>query len=138
MTTGAVTGLFCTVKIGTYVVAGAKTVTLTLAGKAVDVSSADDIGWASFLLGRRDWKVETDGLYIYSDTAKKLLWAYWMQTMSSASAVTPLAIIFTTPDGNTYTGSAVLTDLTWKGPYDAEMTHKATFQGTGVLAAAHS
>jgi predicted secreted protein len=120
------------VKIGTTALGALKSGTLTMNEKAIDISSASDAGYAAFLPGRREWKLESDGLFVYSDLGKKLLWTNWVQSMASGVPAL-LTVHFLTPDGNDYTGSAVLTELQFKGSYDDAMTAKVTLQGSGTL-----
>ena len=55
-------------------IAGQRSLTLNRSADTVEVSSKDtEGGWKSSIAGMKEWSIETDGLYVASDTSMKKL-----------------------------------------------------------------
>jgi predicted secreted protein len=128
MTTAAITGNGITLSIGGDLIAGSTSFSLSANKATVDVTSRDDSFQAAFLNGRRDWTLDVDALYVYTDVAKKILMTEVL-TGSPAS----ISAVLTMPDGATLTGTVLCTSFSLSMPAEDAVTYTASFQGTGAL-----
>jgi predicted secreted protein len=128
MTTAAITGQAISLTIGGDAVAGSTSFSLSLNKATVDVTSRDDAFQAAFLNGRRDWTIDIDALYVYTDVAKKILW-------TEANSGTPASVsaVITMPDGATLTGTVLVTSFSLAMPAEDAVTYTCSLQGTGAL-----
>jgi predicted secreted protein len=122
----AVSGINFTLSVAASILGGQRNVTLNFNTDLIDVTSRDDNWWMTHLPGLRSWTIDFDGLYLEDDAAEQALEDAYMNH-------TALAVIVTTPAGNTYTGSAILTSYTFEGPYSAESVSSGTLNGSGAL-----
>lgn len=122
----AVSGIDFSLSAGGQVLAGQRGVTLDLSMDIIDITSRDSLWWMTHLAGLRSWSISFDALYMEDDTAEQNIEnAYFNHTS--------IAIIITTPAGNTYNGTCFLTSYSFEGPYSAESTASGTLQGSGEL-----
>lgn len=122
----AVSGVDFSLSIGGQVLAGQRGVTLDLSMDVIDITSRDSQWWMNHLAGLRSWSLSFDALYLEDDTAEQNIEnAYFNHTS--------LAVILTTPAGNTYSGTCFLTSYSFEGPYSAESVASGTLQGSGAL-----
>jgi predicted secreted protein len=128
MTTGAITGNLITLSIGGDAVAGSTSFSLSLNKATVDVTSRDDAFQTAFLNGRRDWTIDIDALYVYTDVAKKILW-----TEANSGAPASVSAVITMPDGATLTGTVLVTSFSLAMPAEDAVTYTCSLQGTGAL-----
>lgn len=128
MTTNAISGNLITLSIGGDLIAGSTNFTLSANKATIDVTSRDDTFQAAFLNGRRDWTIDVEALYVYTDIAKKIL-------MTEALTGSPASIsaVITMPDGATFTGTVLCTSFSLNMPAEDAVTYSASFQGTGAL-----
>jgi TP901-1 family phage major tail protein len=122
----AVSGVDFTLSAAANILAGQRGVTLDLSMDVIDVTCRDSDWWMTHLAGLRSWSISFDALYLEDDAAEQAIEdAYFDHTS--------LAIILTTPAGNTYSGTCFLTSYSFEGPYSAESTASGTLQGSGEL-----
>jgi predicted secreted protein len=130
MTTAAITGQALSLSIGNDVVAGSTAFSISFNQATVDVTSKDDAFQAAFLPGRRDWTIDVDAIYVYTDVAKKIL-----MTAVNAGTLQPITCVFSfaSPDTATYTGSCIVTSFALAMPSEDAVTFTCSLQGTGAL-----
>lgn len=122
----AVSGVSFTLGIGGQILGGQRGVSLNLSMEVIDITSRDSNWWMNHLAGLRSWSIDFDGLYLEDDTAEQNVEdAYFNHTS--------LAIILTTPAGNTYSGTCFLTSYSFEGPYSAESVASGSLTGSGQL-----
>jgi len=128
MTTDAVSGANMTLTAEGDVLAGARTITLSFSQATIDATSADSSRAGEYLVGRRDYTIDVDALYIYNDVAKKVL-----QNHICNASPAQVTCIVTMPDGATYTGEGIVTSLVYTGPYEDSLTATASITITDGL-----
>jgi len=128
MTTAAVTGKNMTLSVEGDLMAEAQSFALHFAQSLIDVTSKDSDSWGDFLGGRKEWTVDFSGLYIYNDVAKRAIQAHFI-TGTPAT----LTLIITMPDGQTFTGEAVMESMDYEGPAEEALTLSGSLKGQGVL-----
>lgn len=110
-------------------IAGQKSLTINRSADTIEVSSKDtEGGWKSNIAGMKEWSIDTDGLYIASDTS--------MQKLSKAFANSdPVCLVVKNTKTDTYMfgGQAAITDFPLEAPYDDALTYSVTFSGNGQL-----
>lgn len=110
-------------------IAGQKSLTINRSADTIEVSSKDtEGGWKSSIAGMKEWSIDTDGLYIASDTS--------MQKLSKAFANSdPVCLVVKNIKTDTYMfgGQAAITDFPLEAPYDDALTYTVTFSGNGQL-----
>jgi len=122
----AVSGVDFSLSIDGPVLAGQRGVTLDLSMDVIDVTHRDSNWWMTHLAGLRSWSIAFDACYMEDDAAEQNIEDAYFNHAS-------LAIIITTPAGNTYSGTCFLTSYSFEGPYSAESTASGTLQGSGEL-----
>ena len=124
----AVSGINFTLSLGGVpdILGGQRNVTMNWSMETIDKTSRDSEMWYEYLAGLRGWTIDFDGLFLEDDDAEQVLEDAWINQ-------TTIAIILTTPAGNTYSGTCFLTSYSFTGPYSAESTATGTLQGTGAL-----
>lgn len=133
MTTDAVSGSNMTLTCEGDPVAGAKGFTISFSQATIDVTSADSGREGEYLAGRRDYTIDVDALYIYSDIGRKVLQSHLVD--GSPAQIT---CVVTMPDSQTYTGEGIVTSLTYTGPFEDALTATASIQITDGLTASSS
>jgi len=128
MTTGAVSGLTVTFSVESTPLGAAANYTLTLSQGTIDATSDDSSRWGEYLVGRRDWTIDSDFLYIYTDTAAK----YLEEHITSATP-TYVTVILTLPDGRTYSGDGIVTSFTITSGFEETVKASISIQGTDAL-----
>lgn len=110
-------------------VAGQKSLTINRSADSIEVSSKDtEGGWKSSIAGMKEWSIDTDGLYIASDSS--------MRTLSKAfSDSDPVCIVVKNTKTDTYMfgGQAFITDFPLEAPYDDALTYSVSLSGNGAL-----
>ena len=128
MTTNAASGLTMTLSIAGAAVGAGRSNTLTINQAPIDTTSDDSSRWGDFIFGRRDWSVDMENLYIYTDAAQ----IYLEEHLTAGNPAT-VALIWTMPDTRTYTGTAIVTSYSFSRNYEDVITFTATLQGTGAI-----
>lgn len=121
-----VKGVDVLIKIGTNTVGGQRGATLNMAADTVDVTTKDSNGWKESELGFKEWGIEFDGLWVVDDAALTALQTAFMND-------TPVSASVAMPNGDTYSGTALLTEFPIEAPYDDNVTYSGTLTGTGAL-----
>ena len=110
-------------------IAGQRSLTINRSADTVEVSSKDtEGGWKSSIAGMKEWSIDTDGLYVASDTS--------MQKLSKAfqnSDPVCLVVKNIKTDSYMFGGQAAITDFPLEAPYDDALTYSVTFSGNGQL-----
>lgn len=127
----AVSGVSFSLSVGGQILAGQRGVTVNFAMAIIDITSRDSNWWMEHLAGLRSWTIDFDALFLEDDTAEQNLEDSYINHTS-------LAIIITTPAGNTYSGTCFLTSYSFEGPYSAESTASGTLNGSGALSSTAS
>jgi predicted secreted protein len=133
MTTAAVKGNSMSLSIEGDILAESQSCALHFAQSTIDATSKDSDAWGDFLAGLKEWSVDFSAAYIHDDVAKKVLVNHF--TNSSPAALT---LIVTMPDGETYTGEAVLESMDIDGPNNELCTLSGSLKGKGALTASVS
>ena len=129
MATAAVSGINMTLTIEGDPLGESRSFTIRFAQSLIDATSRDSAQWGESILGRREWTIDFEGLYIYNDVAKKCLLNHY-----SAKSPAQLTCVITMPDTATYTGECYLTSMDFAGPYEDALTISGSLQGTGAIA----
>ena len=93
---------------------------------SIDTTSKDSSGWKKSMAGFRSWTLECDGFMVDSDTA-------YTTIETAFNAGTTLEVELLSAGGQSYQGSAFVTDFPVTAPNDAAATIKITLEGTGAL-----
>jgi len=134
MASSGVSGVLMTMSVEGSLLAESRSYTVHMTEDTIDITNRDTSWWGEHLAGRREWTIDFEGLYIYTDLGKKYLQYYW-----SDKTPATLTIILTLADGtNTLTGEAILTRLDYDGPFEGAATISGSLQGTAVLTASAS
>ena len=133
MTTSAVSGQSITLSVDGGLLAGSKNYSISWSQAGIDVTSRDDAFQGANLAGRRDWTIDIDALYVYTDDAKKLLLLNVNQGLAGATADATVTVIITTAAAVTYTGTAIVTSFALAMPAEDAVTYTCSLQGTGAL-----
>jgi predicted secreted protein len=134
MTTGAISGQSITLYSEGCLIAGSKNFSISFSQAMIDVTSREDAFQNAVIAGRRDWKIDIDALYVYTNVGKKVLLANVNAGLAGATPSTSLACVITmvSPDG-TFTGEAFVTSFALALPAEDAVTYTCSLQGTGVL-----
>lgn len=106
-------------------VGGQRGATLSRSKEGVD-STDKDSTCRERLCGIRDWSIDFDGLIIETDTG-------YLGLEAAYESDAALLVQARTPAGHIHQGSAILTDFSIEGPYDAEATYSGTLEAAGTL-----
>lgn len=122
----AVSGVAFSLGLGGKILAGQRGVTMNFSMDLIDVTSRDSNWWMTHLAGLRSWTIDFDALFLEDDAAEQAVEDAWINHTS-------LAVVITTPAGNTYSGTTYLTSYSFEGPYSAESVASGTLNGSGAL-----
>lgn len=128
MTTNSVSGLATVFTAEAAALGAARNYSFSGSQAMIDATSDDSSRWGEYLVGRRDWTIDIDMLYIYNDVAQIYLEEHW-----TAATPASLTIVWTMPDGRTYSGSALLTSYSLTSPYEDVITCSVSLQGTDAI-----
>jgi len=123
-----VTGKSMTLTIEGDALANTRNFTLNGTTATIDTSNRDGNDWREFITGLKEWSIDFDGLYIYTDIAYAIL----MEHFSTGSPAS-LTCIITMPDSDTFSGECILESWSLTGPYDEVLTLSGTLKGTSTL-----
>lgn len=127
MSSSAAEGRACTLTLEGDALAESRDFSLSMTQADYDKTSRDSNRVGEYGVARRDWSVTGAGLYIASDVAKKCLVNHW--SSASPAAITVLITI----GSQTFTGEAIVTDLSVDMPYEDAVGWSFTLKGTGAL-----
>ena len=125
MTTHSVSGLATLFTVEGAALGAARNYSFSGSQAMIDATSDDSSRWGEYLVGRRDWNIDIDMLYIYDNPAQIYLEEHW-----TGADPASLTVIWTMPDGRTYTGTALLTSYSLTSPYEDVITASVSLQGT--------
>ena len=123
----AIRGDTLTLTIGGDVIAESRDFSLAFDTGTLDTTSRDSDRTAEFIVGRYNWTITGNALYITADVAKKV-----MLDQITAASPTAFAVIVTI-GSQTFTGSGVITSFEISAPYDGVVEYSFTIQGSGAL-----
>ena len=109
-----------------------------------EITNKESAGWKESLEGLRDWSIDLDGAYAWTDAASAVLTngADDVALANIITARTALTIKFgnvAAATGDTvYSGSVYLTSFSVSAGTEDTATYSMSFEGTGVLAQAVS
>ncbi len=128
MTTNSVSGLTVTLTVEAAALAAGRTNTLTITQEAINATSDDSSRWDDFLVGQRNWTLESENLFIYDDAAQ-----IYLEEHLTGAVPADVDVILTTPDSRTYTGTGIVTSYSLNRSYNDVMTISVSIQGTGAI-----
>ncbi len=101
--------------------------TLTIAGEVIDITTKADNNWRVNLSSIRDWNVDFEAVFDEADTAQDELF-------SAVDSDPPVTVDVTMNiGGDDFTGNAFVTELTFEGAHDGEVTLSGSLTGTASL-----
>jgi len=134
MATSGISGKLMTLSIEGAALAESRDFTLTMNQAIIDLTNRDSDFWQESIAGRRDWAIDGEGLYIYTDVAKRVLQYHYTDRSPST-----LTVILSLADATiTMSGEAVLTSLSYVGPHEDAATISFSLSGTSTLTASTS
>jgi len=118
-----------TLSINGQLVGESRSFSINFTQGTIDLTNRDTNWYGEFLVGRREWTISFDGLWICGDAGKQQLLGHY--TLHNSL----IDVILVMPTGDaaclqTFTGKAILTDMTYDGPYEDAVTISGTLQGT--------
>ena len=128
MTTNAASGLTVTLTVESTPLGAATNYTLTLSQGTIDATSDDSSRWGEYLVGRRDWSIDSDFLYIYTDTA-----ATYLEEHLTGATPALVTVVLTMPDGRTYSGDGIVTSFVITSGFEETIKASISIQGTDAL-----
>jgi predicted secreted protein len=126
MSSSAIEGRACTLKLEGDAWAESRDFSLSMPQATYDKTSRDSARWKESGTARREWSITGGGLYIDSDVAKKCLLNHYVN--ASPATITCLVTI----GSQTFTGEAIVTDLSIDIPYEDGVGWSFTLDGTGA------
>lgn len=107
-------------------VGGGRGATLNRSTTTGDATSKDSNAWSEEIPVIREWSIDFDGLLLEGDSALTAVENAFINNYK-------LNVRVQTPAGNTYTGSATLSDFNFEGPHDDIAMANGTFASAGAL-----
>lgn len=112
-----------------YAIGGQKTLTINRSADTIEVSSKDtEGGWKASMAGMKEWSIDTEGVYVGSDTSHSILSA----AFTNATPVC-VKVYDQKQQKGLFGGLAVITDYPLEAPYDDAVTYTLTLSGMGPL-----
>lgn len=110
-------------------VAGQQGLTVNRSQENIEISAKDAVGgWKSFISGMKEWSIETEGLYVVSDTTHRTLG----NAYENGEPVC-VKVINTKDETGLYGGVALVSEYSLEAPFDEAMTYTITLSGNGKL-----
>lgn len=119
-------GVDVLIKIGTTTIGGQRGATLNIAADLTDVTTKDSNGWKENEAGFKEWSLEFDGLWVVDDAGLEAI-------RNAILNGTTVDAVMAMPGGDTYGGSALVTEFPIEAPYDDNVTYSSSMTGTGAL-----
>ena len=112
-----------------YAIAGQQGLTINRSADTIEISSKDtEGGWKASLAGMKEWSIDTEGVYVNSDTSHSIL----SQAFTDSTPVC-IKIYDNKKKKGLFGGLAVITDYPLEAPYDDAVTYSLTLSGMGPL-----
>jgi len=128
MATGVIAGLTSVFTSEGAALGVARSYTLTVNQALIDGTSDDDSRWDYALVGRRDWSIDIECLYLATDTTQ----IYIEEHLISANPAV-LTVIFTLPGGRTYSGTCLATSYNISSNFEDAVSMSISLKGRGAL-----
>lgn len=129
-----VAGHTMTLSVDAQLIGESRSFSINFTQGTIDITNRDTNWWAEFLVGRREWTISFDGLWICSDLGKAQLLGHYTGRTGPLDIILVMPTEALDPAGaacaQTFTGKAILTDMTYDGPYEDAVTISGTLQGT--------
>ncbi len=122
-----VKGVDVLIKIGTVTVGGQRGATLNIAADTIDVTTKDSNGWKENEPSFKEWSIDFDGLWVVDDEGLAAI-------RSAILNGTTVSALVSMPNGDTYGGTAIVTEFPIEAPYDDNVTYSGALTGSGELA----
>ena len=102
-----------------------------------EITNKESLGWKEQMEGLRDWSIDLEGMYAYTDATGGAIVGADDIFASYIAARTSFEIVWGSNEsggGNTdYTGTAWLTSVSMSGATEDSSTYSASFSGSGVI-----
>jgi TP901-1 family phage major tail protein len=135
--TGVLNGTEIKIYVAGTLVAYATTGSININHSLREITSKDSGGWKEQMEGLRDWSIDLEGMYAWTDSAGASvnnaddLFASYIATRTS------FTIVWGTTDvdaGDTkYSGTAYLGSISMSGATEDSATYSASFSGSGAI-----
>lgn len=119
-------GFDVTLVYGGETVGKAQNVDLDSSAGEIDVTTRSSNGWKEFIQGLKEWTVAIDQLWIPTDVGLDALRDRFFDGVA-------LAVVLTDPDGNGFSGDAIVVGMRKGEPLDGACVLPFNLRGTGVL-----
>ncbi len=119
-------GFNCVLTVGADTVGRAQDVELSMSATEIDITTRDDSGWKKFIQGLKEWGATIDQLWVPTDNALLALRDAYLDGSE-------LVASFADDTNAGFSGSVIITGLTFPQPLDDGVKLNVTVKGTGAL-----
>ena len=133
MTTYAVSGSPSVCTILSDVFSGSTNYTLNLGQGVIDSSSDDSARWGEIIAGQRNWTIEIEGLYIYTDLAQ-----IYLEQHLTDEEPERVVLAFTPVDEKVFQGNGLVATIYCVSSFEDAIKINVDIRGTGLLVATES
>ena len=119
-------GFDCVLTVGSDTVGKAQDVELSMSATEIDVTTRDASGWKKHIQGLKEWGATIDQLWVPSNDALEALRDAFMDGSE-------LSASFEDDSSEGFSGTVIVTGLTFGQPLDDGVTLNVTVKGTGAL-----
>lgn len=127
---GEMRGLDAGIYVGGTLVGAFRSVSLEVNGDVIDAGHAGNFGWRVKLVGQREWTMSSDVVAIEATGFE----AGFEAARAAIFAGTTVAVIFETPDGQQFTGTAMVSSWSVEGEYEDVFQGSYELEGASELA----
>lgn len=135
--TGVLNGTEIKIYVGGTLVAYATTGSININHSLREITSKDSGAWKEQMEGLRDWSIDLEGMYAWTDAAGGSITNADDLYLSYIDNRTSFTITWGSTDaeaGDTkYSGTAYLTTVSMSGATEDSATYSASFSGTGAI-----
>jgi TP901-1 family phage major tail protein len=112
----------------TYVaIAGQRGATLNRSAETIETTNkTTGEGYKEFATSFKEWSIDTDGMLIFDDSSYNALETAYLNN-------SPLTVQLKSTDGETFSGTCIITDFPIEFPYDDMATYSISLTGSGPL-----
>lgn len=121
-----IAGFNMILKIGGSASGEAKDVDFNKQADEIDTTTRSSGGWKEFIQGLKEWDIDAGHLYVPSD-------AQILALQNAFLNGTVVAVEVEDPDGNNWSGNAIVTNISDAEPLDNAVMISVTLKGTGAL-----
>jgi len=133
VTTYAVSGSPSVCTILSDVFSGSTNYTLNLGQGVIDSSSDDSARWGEIIAGQRNWTIEIEGLYIYTDLAQ-----IYLEQHLTDEEPERVVLAFTPVDEKVFQGNGLVATIYCVSSFEDAIKINVDIRGTGLLVATES